>query len=270
MKNRKIKKLLIASVMGIVSLAMPLTLTGCSNIKTNIDQDKLNNLVIQMEEYYSNENEYSNKNYIDNTLAWNIFTEAKYKINTSYQNCLSNFKIESENYYQDSTQGSKSKIEYIKINTTHYDSYYVIRHSSEDINITSSKEDIIYYNNNSMFDVISNKTTSNINYDKFKYNNQMGVLTNDDIIYDNLLTCELTKDGNYIFKFSKTFDSANDYEDYDAYYEVILSKDQMFCSYRSYYKTNSSSGYTQSIENYSYNTVDTEQTLDLIENQLRK
>ena len=38
MKNRKIKKLLIASVMGIVSLAMPLTLTGCSNTKTNIDQ----------------------------------------------------------------------------------------------------------------------------------------------------------------------------------------------------------------------------------------
>ena len=94
----------------------------------------------------------------------------------------------------------------------------------------------------------------------------MKCLTNEDICLENLLLCEIDKEGNYILKFTKTFDSDEDYNDYVAYYEVEISSGKMFSKYRNYVKTNTSSGYIDYSQTYSYNVVNAEELLSLIPN----
>jgi len=201
--------------------------------------------------------------YLDNNLAWNIFTEAKYKLNTSYENCLNNFQIEKTNYWQEGTRKSSSTMQYLMVNHE-YGPYYIIRDTR--LYDTNNKTDFLYYNKNKKLNLMSETIDNVENYNTLYYNKQMTCLTNEDICLENLLLCEIDKDGNYILKFSKTFDSAVDYDDYVAYYEVEISSDKLFSKYRNCVETNTSSGYIDYTETYSYNVVNSEELLSLIPN----
>lgn len=263
MKKGKLKKILATGAMGIMALAMPFTLTGCTN-KSNlsIEQDKLDNLLSAVQNYCADQN-ISMPNYIDNVLAWNIFTEAKYKLNTSYNNCINNLQIDIVNYWQSKTHSSTIQLQYYRGISNSGIQSYTIRYKGT-YDGTSSYDDI-YFNDNSKFNVATNTITT-ANYDHLRYNKQMKCLTNVDICFENLLYCEMNAEGEYIFKFTKTYDVESDYDDYEAFYEVKLTKDKMFAEYKNYVKTNTSSGYIDYTETYSYNVVNGEELLNLIEN----
>lgn len=249
MNKGKLRKILASCAMGVMVPVLLLSLSGCSST----DKDKLNNPSTITNNYYTEQK--SGLTYIDNVLAWNIFTEAKYKINTSYENCLNNFQIEKESYFQDKSHGSKSTYQYVKDKHETQLSSYIIRVKFEDID-SSHKMDNIYYNSKSNFNVIENTVTSVTDYKNLMYDNEMSVLSKVDITCDNLLSCEETEEGGYVLKFAKTFNNDNNYENYDAYFEVYISSNKMFSEYRHYVKTHTSSGYAQLVEKYTYNTVD--------------
>lgn len=257
MNKGKLKKILASCAMGVMVPVLSLSLAGCSST----DKDKLNNPSTITNNYYTEQK--SGLTYIDNVLAWNIFTEAKYKINTSYENCLNNFQMERESYFQDKSHGSKSTYQYVKDKHETQPSSYIIRVKSEDIH-SSSKTDNIYYNTNSKFDVIENTVSSVTGYKGVMYFNVMSVFTAADITYDNLLYCEETEEGGYVLKFAVTGTDNKDFKDYDAYYEVCISSDKMFSGFRQYVKSSTSSGYTQLVEKYTYNTVDANELISIL------
>jgi len=198
---------------------------------------------------------------ISKEQAWNVMQEAKYKFNTSYNNCLNNLSVNRIYSYQSGSKSNISNFDYVQTNLDTSSGLYTIRYT---LNLSNgSKYDDIYYEYTKHYNVINGTTETVENYNNFRPHNQFSCLTNLDLSNENLLYGQLLDDNTCILKFIKTVEGI-DSNSYIAYYEVEISNEGMFVGFKSYKQTHTSSGYESIIETYSYGTVNSEDILNLL------
>ena len=194
------------------------------------------------------------KTYISKSEALNFINEARYKIITLYNGFSLNMTIDTTIYYQgnDSTE-SNTKIQYLRRSSSTTSGDYFIRYTTKEKNYNN---DLFYFDGDKYYDIEDKEVHNQDNYWSYlKPEKRMLCMDDDVILAENILYGEISSDNKVLIKLAYSTGSDNETSLVHKYIEIII-ENGMFASCAWYCDNNySSSGYTKSIETYTYNAV---------------